>query len=60
MGCIGDDVTLSVRRLELTSLRRHIRRQIQNGGRQRIGPGLVNGVSFVKIKRWRSKGMQEK
>ena len=49
---------MSLRRWELTSLRRHIRHQ--HGGCQRIGTSLVNGDSCVKIKRWRSKGMQEK
>ena len=34
-GCIGSHVTLSLRRWELTPLRRHIRRQLSVGGRQR-------------------------
>ena len=53
-------VTLSLRRFELTSLRCHTRRQFQYGGCQRIGTWLVNGDSYVKIKRRGSKGMQEK
>ena len=57
IGCIEGHVTLSLRRCELTSLRRHIRRHLSIW---RTSTSLLNGDSFVKIKRWRPKGMQEK
>ena len=55
-GCVGGQVTLSLRRWELTSLRRHIRRQLSIW---RTSTWLVNGASYLKIKCWRSKDMQE-
>ena len=60
IGCIGGHVTLSLRRWELTSLRITYDVSFQYGRRQHVGMRLVNGDSFVKFKRWRSKGMQEK
>ena len=60
IGCIGGHVTLSLRRWELTSLRRHIRRQFSKWRTQRIGTWLVHGDSYIKIRRWYSKGVQEK
>ena len=55
IGYIGGHVTLSLRRWEVTSVRRHIRHQLSILRTSR----LVNDASYVKIKRWRSKGMQE-
>ena len=38
----------------------HTTVNFQYGGRQRIETSLVNGDSYVKIKRWRSRDIEEK
>ena len=53
IGCIGGQVTLSLRNWELTSSQCHIRHQLSIW---QTSTWLVNGNSYIKIKCWRSNG----
>ena len=60
IGCIGTHVTLSLRRCSWHPCHVTCDVNFQYGGRQRKAKSLVSGDSCIKIKHWRSKGIQEK
>ena len=60
IGCIGGHVSPSLRRCSWRHCDVTYNVSFQYGGHQRKATWFVHGDSYVKIKCWRSKGVQEK